>query len=328
MTAARCCPTRPAGRVVVGTIIALVAFTCAAPSARAQSGLVAAYSFDEGTGTTVADTSGNGGTGTIANAAWTTSGKFGKALVFNGTSSRVTINDSPVLRLTTAMTLEAWVNPTRVTNVWRDVIYKGNDNYYLMATSQKGSRPATGGTVGSTITEVFGPQSLTANTWVHLAGTYDGATLRLYINGQQVATAAGTGALATSSNPLEIGSDHFFGQYFQGSIDEIRIYNVVLTAAQIQADMNRPVGGAAPDLTLAKTHTGSFTRGQTGATYTLTATNSGTGPTSGTVTVTDTLPTGLTATAMAGTGWACTLGTLTCTRGDALAAAAAIRPSR
>src|SRR5207245_1508269 len=75
-----------------------------------------------------------------------------------------------------------------------------------------------------------------------------------------------------------------------------------------------------PDLTITKTHTGNFTQGQTGATYTITASNSGTGPTSGTVTVTDTLPSGLTATAISGTGWSCTLGTLSCTRSDALAA--------
>ncbi len=74
------------------------------------------------------------------------------------------------------------------------------------------------------------------------------------------------------------------------------------------------------DLTIAKSHTGDFTRGQTGATYSITVTNSGSAATSGTVTVTDTLPSGLTATAIAGTGWSCVLGTLTCTRSDALAA--------
>jgi uncharacterized repeat protein (TIGR01451 family) len=77
-----------------------------------------------------------------------------------------------------------------------------------------------------------------------------------------------------------------------------------------------------PDLTITKTHTGNFTQGQVGATYSLTATNSGFASTSGTVTVTDTLPVGLTATAISGTGWICVLGTLTCTRGDALAAGA------
>jgi trimeric autotransporter adhesin len=75
-----------------------------------------------------------------------------------------------------------------------------------------------------------------------------------------------------------------------------------------------------PDLTLNKTHTGNFTQGQIGATYTLTAKNSGTAATSGIVSVVDTLPTDLTATAISGTGWTCTLATLTCTRSDALAA--------
>ena len=62
-------------------------------------------------GTTVADASGNGNAGTTANTTWASSGKYGNALSFNGTSSRVTVPDTPTLRLSTAMTLEAWVNP-------------------------------------------------------------------------------------------------------------------------------------------------------------------------------------------------------------------------
>ena len=78
-----------------------------------------------------------------------------------------------------------------------------------------------------------------------------------------------------------------------------------------------------PDMTVSKTHTGNFSQGQTAATYTITATNVGTTVTTGTVTVVDTLPAGLTATAISGNGWSCTLGTLTCTRNDALAVSAA-----
>src|SRR5258706_13609527 len=72
------------------------------------------------------------------------------------------------------------------------------------------------------------------------------------------------------------------------------------------------------DLTLTKTHVGSFTQGQTGA-YTLTVRNSGAGATSGTVTLRDYLPAGLTAAGISGSGWTCTVSSLTCTRGDALA---------
>jgi uncharacterized repeat protein (TIGR01451 family) len=75
-----------------------------------------------------------------------------------------------------------------------------------------------------------------------------------------------------------------------------------------------------PDMTITKSHTGNFTQGGTGS-YSITAKNVGTASSSGTVTVTDTLPTGLTATALYGTGWTCTLTpSLGCTRSDALAA--------
>jgi len=79
---------------------------------------------------------------------------------------------------------------------------------------------------------------------------------------------------------------------------------------------------AAADLTISKSHSGNFVQGQAGATFSLAASNVGLGSTVGTVTVSDTLPAGLTATAIGGTGWDCTLSTLTCTRSDALAAGA------
>ena len=71
--------------------------------------------------------------------------------------------------------------------------------------------------------------------------------MRLYVNGTQVASPAKTGAIATSTNPLQIGGDSIYGQYFSGLIDEVRIYNVALTATQIQTDMTTPVGGRPDD---------------------------------------------------------------------------------
>ena len=209
----------------------------------AGSGLVAAYSFNEGTGTTVADSSASGNNGTIGTATWTTAGKYGNALVFNGTSARVTIPDSPSLRLAAGMTLEAWVYPQAVSSAWRDVIYKGNDNYYLEATSATSSRPAGGGTFagGSGTTDVYGTAALAVNTWTHLAVTYNGATLSLYVNGVLASSQARTGNIATSTNPLSIGGDSIYGQYFQGRIDDVRVYNTARTQPQIQADMNTPL---------------------------------------------------------------------------------------
>jgi hypothetical protein len=202
------------------------------------SGLVAAYGFNEGSGTIVNDASGNRNSGTLQGAAlWTTSGKYGNAISFNGTSAVVGIPNSPLLQLRTAMTLEAWVNPSRLTGVWRDVIYKGNDNYYLEADSTS-AKPATRGALG---TPLFGTGALITNTWAHLAGTYDGATVRLFVNGVQVSSRAQTGQIAISTNPLQIGGDSIYGQYFPGRIDEIRVYNRALSAAEIQHDMNTPI---------------------------------------------------------------------------------------
>ena len=144
------------------------------------------------------------------------------------------------------MTLEAWVNPSAVNANWRDVVYKGNDNFYLEATSTNGSRPDAGTIAGGSYADAFGTAALPANSWSHLTETYDGATLRLYVNGTQVASTAHTGTIASSTNPLQIGGDSIYGQFFAGLIDEVRVYNVALTAAQIQADQATPVNNG-PD---------------------------------------------------------------------------------
>jgi hypothetical protein len=235
--------------VAIGAVIAVVEPAATRAAMAATPGLVAAYAFDEGSGTTVTDTSGNGNTGTITNATWATSGKYGKALQFNGTTALVNIPDAASLHLSSGMTLEAWVNPSIVTsNWWQDVIYKGNDNYYLEASSSNASRPDAGLIAGGSYADAFGTAALPINTWTFLTETYDGTAVRLYVNGTLMTSTAHTGAIATSSNPLQIGGDSIYGQYFAGLIDNIRVYNVALTAAQIQADQTTPVTSG-PDTT-------------------------------------------------------------------------------
>ena len=126
-----------------------------------------------------------------------------------------------------------------MSGAWRDVIYKGpNDIYYLEATSGQG--PAMGGTFSGS--PLYGTAPLVANTWSHLAATYDGATMRLYVNGTQVASRAQTGIDSDLHGALTIGGDSLYGQYFAGLIDEVRIYNRALTVAEIQTDMVNPIG--------------------------------------------------------------------------------------
>jgi hypothetical protein len=79
------------------------------------------------------------------------------------------------------------------------------------------------------------------NTWTHVAMTYDGTTLRLFVNGLQVRASVVGGPMPVSGQPLRIGGNSVWGEYFRGMIDEVRIYNRALTAAEIALDMNTPI---------------------------------------------------------------------------------------
>ena len=155
-------------------------------------------------------------------------------------SNMVTVNDANLLDLTTAMTLEAWVYPTVAPSGWRAIIAKeqaGGVAYYL-----HGSSSSTTGPPLESILAV-----LSASLWwqppecqyvdapgCHLR-RHDAANLRERRSGGQSST---DGSIQTSASPLRIGGNSVFGEFFQGRIDEVRIYNRVLSQAEIQNDMN------------------------------------------------------------------------------------------
>ncbi|HXJ61212.1 MAG TPA: LamG-like jellyroll fold domain-containing protein [Verrucomicrobiae bacterium] len=212
--------------------------------------LVAAYGFEEGGGTVTADVSGMDNFGTIRGAVWTSSGRFGKALVFDGDHALVSIKDSPALALTTAMTLEAWVFPTVTPTGWRDVVYKEDDTYYLEGSCLQTGTPTMGGTFNPS--PLTAPDRLPINVWSHLACTYDGVVMRLYVNGVQVASRPLNSLIRTSTGPLTIGGDEIYGQFWTGGIDEVRVYARALSGPEIQADMNTPVGSDRKPLAMAR----------------------------------------------------------------------------
>ena len=207
------------------------------------AGLVAAYGFNEGTGSTVNDGSGNGNQGTIANATWSTAGKYGGALLFNGTNAAVAIPDAASLHLTTGMTLEAWVQPTAAQGtVWRTIMLKerpGGLSYALYANTSAG-RPSADINIGSD-QSAAGTAGLAVNAWTHVAATYDGATLRLYVNGTLVRSVAAAGSLVAATGSLRFGGNSIWSEWFKGYIDEVRIYNRPLSATEIVNDMNKPL---------------------------------------------------------------------------------------
>jgi hypothetical protein len=212
-------------------------------NASAPPDLVAAFGFDESAGTTAADSSGSGNNGTIAGATWAAGGKIGSALSFDG-GDTVTIADSSSLNLTSAMTLEAWVRPSQLGNTWRTVLFKEQPGYYAYAlyASTGSGVPSGNAMIGGADADVRGANALLADTWAHLATTYDGNVLRIYVNGVQSAQVLAIGSIASSSGLLKIGGNSIWAEDFHGLIDEVRIYRRALTQAEIQSDMTTTVG--------------------------------------------------------------------------------------
>jgi YD repeat-containing protein len=201
------------------------------PSFGSDVSLVGCWQFNEGAGNVAADTSGKGNCGTITEPAWVC-GKIGKALQFAG-KSYVEIPHNEVLNPRNAITIEAWIYPASNMQ-WRKIVSKSlgsNTDYCIF----QGSTNNLGfslkmGTVARTVYSPAG--SVPLGKWTHVAGTYDGTCMRLYINGIQVSSIAICGQINAHAEPLRIGGDAP-DAYFAGMLDEISIYNIALTAAEI-----------------------------------------------------------------------------------------------
>ena len=106
--------------------------------------------------------------------------------------------------------------------------------------------PAAGGTYGGGVAFTEAPSAISPNAWTHIAQTYDGSTIRLYVNGALVRSLAQTGALETNSSPLSIGGTNAYGEFFEGHIDDVRVYDRALSVSEISSDMNAPVASPGP----------------------------------------------------------------------------------
>ena len=224
------------------------------------AGPVLALSFNEAAGGAANDSSGNANNGAIAGATRVAGQPgFGGALSFDGVASIVSVAHSASLALTTGMTLEAWVSPSANAGVapnagWRTVILKerGADGLAYALYGNDGdmnpSRPAgyvhNGAGVGTDKEATAAPE-LPIGIWSHIAVTFDGASIRMYVNGVLRSTSAAPGAIGASASPLRIGGNTVFSapgtEFFAGLIDDVRVYNRALGAAEITTDMNTPL---------------------------------------------------------------------------------------
>ena len=210
-------------------------------------GLVAALAFEEGSGVATADATGRGNHGTISGAAWIPDGRYGSALALDGVDDWVTLADSPSLDLTTGLTLEAWVKPGTLVKPWQTLLMKeapGALAYALYATG--GGSPQLNAWWGDQ-QSLYTTDPLPVGEWSHVAVTSDGATMRAYLNGLLAESVPVTGPLAATSGPLRIGGNAVWeNEFFQGVIDEVRIYDRALSAEEVRDDQDAAIGGGPP----------------------------------------------------------------------------------
>jgi len=200
--------------------------------------LVGYWKFDEGTGTTAADSSGNGNDGIINGGAVWVRGKFGNALKFDGSTNYVNCSRTSNLDLTDAVTIEAWIQ--NITNYgWSQVAGRWHtDSWkedYALTLRNSGSSWLFQFVITNTsgnLSYVLASATPDFN-WHHLAGTFDGRYIKIYFDGQLIGTTdlGFNQKMATSGKELLMGN--LWTQKLNGTIDEVRIYNRALSADEI-----------------------------------------------------------------------------------------------
>jgi glucose/arabinose dehydrogenase/PKD repeat protein len=207
------------------------------------SGLVAGWSFNEGSGTTAHDSSGNNNTVALVSGTSWTAGHYNGGLSMTGTPSAGTPN-SASLSLSGSYTLTAWIKPSSL-NGYQTVMVKedpaggGGCGYWLQTV---GTAVSSGFNAGAGCREHTANAGLQVNTWYHIAAVFDNAanTYSIYVNGVLQVIDPETAAPLPNNQRLTIGRSAF-GEYWNGVLDEGRIYNRALAPGEVQVDMNTPL---------------------------------------------------------------------------------------
>jgi hypothetical protein len=207
--------------------------------------LVGYWKMDEGVGSSTYDYSGSNATGTwtgtpsgTINTYYTAGNVESYAGVFNGSNDNVAVPSSAALNPTNAITVMAWIDPFAWNLGFQTAISKrtngGGFPGWSIAVGGSGSALYVWASAATVSITNASPTS----TWQHVAFTYDGTNITTYFNGvKTVSTAAAS--FTSSANPLYIGSDTTSGgRNFNGLIDDVRIYNRALSAAEIQSIYN------------------------------------------------------------------------------------------
>jgi len=223
-------------------LICLISFVLMLSIAdNASAELVAYWTFDEGSGDIAYDSSGNGNNGTINGAEWD-AGKYGNALLFNAQDNYVEVPTSDSLEIDTNVTIAAWINWIDAGDTWLAIMANGQqdgpwENYGLFVNRGGRFLYFTLSLDGGHVTQQTPNDVIEPDEWLHACATWDGSTARIYVNGEMVLEQAQAGELVPPQLPLRIGHRNGSAHYYNGIIDEVRIYNHALTEVEILAAM-------------------------------------------------------------------------------------------
>jgi PKD repeat protein len=199
------------------------------------TGLTAYWTFDDGSGTTALDSSGNGNTGILHGATWTTAGKVNGALHFNGINSWVEVPDSDRVDLQKNFTVACWVYPDVHVGNYNMLVSKHQPNINDDHSWYWGIKNDVSTFVNWAGPEIHGTQDIPLNSWTHVAITYIDATTSFcfYNNGQLDTQLDADLSLRNIDKMLFIGSENGTTNFYNGLMDDVRIYNRALTSDEI-----------------------------------------------------------------------------------------------
>ncbi|MHC4457062.1 MAG: LamG domain-containing protein [Planctomycetota bacterium] len=206
----------------------------------AEDGLVSHWTFDEGSGTTAYDSAGDNNGTLVGDANWTT-GVTGGALRFDGVGDYVEVDSSEELKLNLTGTISVWIYPH---DLYRHTIVEkkgapggGNrgENYFLTFGSSNQCVLNIGD--GSTyVSAEIAAESFSVNSWYHIVGTWNSSNIMIYLNGelQDIQTNTLSYLISSDSYPVRIGAHDSLTWFFDGKIDDVRIYDRFLSAEEIE----------------------------------------------------------------------------------------------
>jgi hypothetical protein len=202
------------------------------PVAPSTEDLVAHWMLDDAAGTTAIDSAGTNHGTAEGIVQWTT-GHLGGALQLDGLNAYMTCGAGAALDITDVITLSVWVKPMDAGNGAHNPYVGKGDHAYAIKHAAGNSfefyvHDNGWHTVNVPVT------SASNDTWYHLVGTYDGAQVKLYVNGELGATLDYAGEIASSEDSVDLGhNSEVTDRLFEGTLDDARIYNRVLSEGEI-----------------------------------------------------------------------------------------------